>query len=370
MTRLEIVTDRAAMTITVGGNVFNRPILRRFGEMAFSIKAMCAGEPRGGEIGIKELHAYYCERLGPKFNRRFQAAQYHLWIDGKLMPETANLLRRSGKNWRQYSDELVARAHACLPEVQQAERDGLFHLIPAILAFKAPPHAIRQLVGKGAWKRIASNSKSRNRRILQVMDRYLPPNHDWGAAFVALLDFPSGVLPGVWMINQTQERLAAKLCPRKTPLSFTETLHIVRDTERMIGEINPSWSYARLNMEHERGVRGLTRKRFSKASFAAPWAFAKGVYSAELLTTQAEIAIEGDLQHHCVASYAGQAAAGHYAVVRITGKERATAGFRSSRDGWLLDQVYAACNAQVSAECRSFAMIAGTQLAEHRKVAA
>jgi hypothetical protein len=70
-----------------------------------------------------------------------------------------------------------------------------------------------------------------------------------------------------------------------------------------------------------------------------------------LLVSQADIATEGATQHHCVASYARWAAMGKYAVFRIDGKERATAGVV----GHVVDQVYGACNAQVSDECRAFA---------------
>lgn len=354
---LAIVADPRAMTITVGEKVFDRPHLIHRPEVDFSIKAEVC--PDTNEYAVEKLHKFYCSRLGPKFNRRFQAANYWLWLGGRMDRGTENSLRHPGRNWRYYNDDLVLSASKALPYVNEAERDGLHHLVPAIVIFQASPSSIRKEVGGASWRRIAHNSKTRNQRIMQVcgirgLSREL---------FVRLLDFPSGVLGGV-ETGDADEVIAARLTPRKNAIAFRQTTSIVRDTRRMRGEVNPNWSLARMRREHEEASREVRKGKFSAKTFAEPWSFSEGGFTAELLTSALDVAVEGDTQHHCVASYAGMCASQSYAVLRIDGKERATAGLHKMGKAWRVDQVYGACNMIVSEECNSFAIKAAVALAK------
>jgi len=349
--RYEIIRDDRAMTITVGPKVFDKPEVSRRAEWAFNFKAGICGEPEVSRDDHKAWHKFYAEMLGPKFNLRFFAANYWLWIGERMTQRTANMLKYDGKNWRIYSTDLVLRAHAQLPYVQEAERDGLYNLIPLILTHGASPQAIRAKIGRGAWRRVANNSVSRNRLIMHATLRCKQESQ--AEAFAKLLEMPSGVMRGIQYEIGDDEVIAARITPRKRAREFQATVHLVGDTRHMLlpDEFNPQWGYARMRQEHEAATKAIMQRRYSTKVFAPEWSFQEGDYSATLLNSQADIATEGAVQHHCVASYARSAAMREYAVFRIEGEERATAGVRAG----LVDQVYGACNARVSDACMAFA---------------
>ena len=184
-----------------------------------------------------------------------------------------------------------------------------------------------------------------------------------------MLDVPSTLLRCMLVVD-AHELMAARIAPRKTPDAFTLAHQIALDAERMLGRVNPEWSYTRLRREHDEAARDQQRGRYSDRVFSAPWEFVAGKLEARLLVSPLEIATEGATQHHCVTSYARDAAAGRYAVVRIDGAERATAGYRLTNDGWRLDQVYAACNGRVSDACRAFAVGLNIPNPTHQREAA
>jgi hypothetical protein len=349
--KIEMVTDPVAMTITVGSSVFDKPDVIRRPEVDFHFKNEICPTPIGIGPGPKSLHKFFAEMLGPRFNFRFFAANYWLWVGNRMTTRTGNMLRFEGRHWQKYDSSLVALANASLPYINEAERDNLYHLIPAILLFGLSPQEIRGKIGRGAWRRVATNSLSRNLLIMRAARRYRSEGTQ--EAFIRLLDIPSGVLPAITRGVDEDEAIAARITPRKRVVQFDHTLMLVRDTRRMMmpDEFNPQWGLARMQREHELATKAIMQRRYSTKAFAPAWQLAEDGFSAELLTSQADIATEGATQHHCVASYARTAAVGKYAVFRIDGKERATAGVV----GHVVDQVYGACNAQVSDECRAFA---------------
>lgn len=361
----EIVTHWNAMTITVGDMAFTTPRLWRYAEKDCSIRLEIIGEAPWQD-GPKAAYQYYAARLGKGFNRRFQAANYWLWIGHRFEPRTANLLRHEGKHWRQYSDIIVKQAHDAFEHVKQAECDGLFNLIPLVICFGASPHEIKCMVGQGAWRRAAANTVSRNMRILHAMNRARRCDSDPVESFQRLLDFPTGIMRGTFAVDD-DEVIAARLTHKKTARDFTATKHLVTDTKRMLGsDFNASWSLTRLIAEHNRAVRQVNKRHCSDKRFADAWTYEADGFRASLLTSKLDIATEGDVQHHCVASYAAEAASGSYAVFAIEGKERATAGVRNGR----LDQVYAACNEPASDDCKAFAfLVAGEYARSLRKAA-
>ncbi len=349
--RYEMTTDPQAMTISVGSRIFSKPDLSRRWEVDFHFKGEICEVPMGTGHDPKSLHKFFAEMLGPKFCFRFFAANYWLWVGNRMTTRTGNMLRYDGKHWQHYDSSLVALANATLPYVNEAERDGLYHLIPAILAHGASPQDIRAKIGRGAWRRVANNSVSRNILIMRAALRFKEETRT--AGFLRLLDLPSGVIPAIRGEVGDDEAIAAKITPRKRWREFQQTLDLVSDTRRMMlpDEFNPQWGYARMRREHEAATKAIMQRRYSDKAFAPDWSFEEAGFSASLLTSQASIATEGAVQRHCVASYARSSAMLEYAVFRIEGKERATAGIRDGR----VEQVYGSCNAPVSDECRAFA---------------
>lgn len=354
--RYEMHADAQVMTITVGSHVFTEPQVTRRAEWDFEFKEAIAGSVSddcysGGVRDLKKVHKFYAEMLGPRFNYRFFAANYWLWIGNRMTLRTSNMLRFEGKHWRIYNPKLVTLANKVLPYLNEAERDGLFNLIPVIITHGSSPQEIRAKIGRGAWRRVANNAVSRNLLIMNAVLRFSEAARDY--AFVRLLEMPSGVIRGIEREIGDTETIAARITPRKRFEEFRQTLHLVRDTQRMLlpAEFNTQWGYVRMQHEHEVATRALMQNRYSNKAFAEPWSYRDVDFSAVLLISQADIATEGATQHHCVVSYARSAAMLEYAVFRIEGKERATVGIK---DG-VVDQVYGSCNAQVSNECTSFA---------------
>lgn len=363
--RYEMAVDPSAMTITVGKSVFRQPELARRQEWDFTIKEQICGSP-DFPMDMKKWHKFYAEMLGCRFNFRFFAANYWLWLGDKVERRTANMFKYEGKYWRNYNTQLVQQAHSVLPYINEAERDGLHNLIPIIVARAAAPQIVRSDIGRGAWRRVANNSVSRNVLIMNAIFRCRAEFR--AAALVRLLDLPSGVIRWTGPSIDDDTMVAARITPRKRMEEFLSTLHLVADTRRMImpHEFNPLWSLARMRQEHEEATRAVMQRRFSDKRFAPDWSIEDGGYVATLLNSQAQIATEGSIQHHCVASYARTAASGKYAVFKIEGKERATAGVVGNS----VDQVYGACNARVSDECRAFAIKVATKYATAARQAA
>ncbi len=366
MSVYEIIEDTERMTITVGPMVWTEPVFARVPEWETHYKEMVVDRPAG--LSVKDVNKFYCEQVGPKFNRRFYAANYWLWLGHRFEKMTANMLRRSGSSgWRHYSPELVRRANAAYNYVKEAEGDALFHIIPAIVCFGKSPSDIKRQIGKGAWKRIANTSRSRNMRIMQAVERVQQGSGDWGDSYVRLLDYPSGVLNAVmWLDNVTD--IAARVANPKTFQGFETAFHIIRDAERMGVGVNPSWSLARIRREHDEAALAKRRGYYSEKAFRSGWSFEADGFTARLLVSPLEIATEGVVQHHCAGSYAYMAKEGSYAVLKVEGRERATIGLRPTVQGWAMEQVFGACNEPVSPKCREFAFDVAAALTRHDRI--
>lgn len=360
----EIVSDKENMRILVGDFVQDEPYLFHLPEMNRAMKERICPDIESYGLPLKDVYKAYAARLGAKFNRRFYAANYWLWIGDDFTPRTQNMLRFDGMHWRRYNSYLVKQAQAAKPYVQEAERDGLYHLIPAIVIFGKSPQQIKKLIGKGDWKRIAANSETRNKRLMQTIGRNTLVWPEAESTFVSLLDFRSGVLRGVSFADE-MEKVAARVTPRQTTEAFQETFHYVRDAWRMMGaKFNPEWSLARIHEEHDLEVRRRAAEKHSPLPFADPWVFEKDGYTVSLLTSRLDVASEGGEMRHCVGSYAEICANGHYAALKVDGKERATIGLRYNFPTWALDQIYGRMNSRVSDECREVAYEVARELSK------
>ena len=373
--KFEITQSIKDKTVTVGEKVFTEPNLMRRKEWDFFIKSRLipshALRPSAlpvDDFGLIDDGANQaarnkvsCEYLGPKFNRRFQAANYHVWIKPYMQQSTADLLRLSGKNWWQYDDNLVLKAHNVLEHVNSAERDGLTNIIPAIITLQDSPKNIRARVGRGAWRKIANMSKTKSAKIMRLFSGR--DFDDIDSLYVAMLDLPSGVLPFVEPTSAI-DRLSAQLCNRKNLRSFIDTNRLLHDAKHMLGDnFNPAWSLSRIKKEHDYEAKRLARLRYSDRPFADEYTFSHDGLIASLLFTPALVAEEGFLQRHCIASYAKRCRKGRYAAFRVEGRERATVGI-GFEGGALprLDQVYAACNQPVTRETKVFANLLVSRL--------
>jgi hypothetical protein len=132
--------------------------------------------------------------------------------------------------------------------------------------------------------------------------------------------------------------------------------------------VNPRWSYKRWEEEHSRLTKDLLTKQYSDKPFTDVAVYEEDGYTFTLLNSQMDIATEGKTMHHCVASYAGQASRGKYAVFRVEGKgERATLGLNYGNllptrpREFYFDQCYGKMNSLVSEKLRTAALTITTR---------
>jgi hypothetical protein len=277
---------------------------------------------------------------------------YNTFIKNNFQYSTYFALRDTGSNWKRFCPGKVNVAVKLKGIIQQLEKDGAHHLIPAVIFFEKDPSDIRKTVGRSAWRKIANNSKTRNKLIFR---------NPWVDFDPRILDFRSGIIEAVPLgfgLNQ-EVFTAAKISPAIA--DFHPTLTLVRDTinmaERLGQKANPNWSYNRFIKEHERLSKEYLSHKYSPESFADHHIYTVDGYTFSRLTSPLEIAQEGKVMHHCVAFYADSALKGNYEVYTVEGKgERATLGLDVNNEGKIfIDQLYGTCNRAVSSEMHSAA---------------
>lgn len=302
----------------------------------------------------KKLH----ENFGSKITLRLNAALYNTFIKANFPRETYFAMSRNGRHWDTFSPNMVEKALRNKHMIDQAVKDKTINLIPLMLEFQEDPQQLRKRFGKGLWKQLSHTSKTRMKHLAPLL-RYS----------TEVTSLRTGILPLVSSYHLTDLEMedylltAAKVAPRIK--DFAQTFDIVRDTMRMAEragtEVNLNWSWRRWQEVHDRMSWEVARDRYPSKKFAEDCVFTQNGYSFTLLTSQADIAMEGTTMRHCVASYAHTASQGKYAVFKIEGKERATLGltievaqiipsrvFHAS-----LQQCYGYCNQTISDELRA-----------------
>ncbi len=302
----------------------------------------------------KKLH----ENFGSKITLRLSAALYNTFIKANFPRETYFAMSRNGRLWNTFAPHMVDKATRNKHLVDQAVKDRTINLIPLMLEFEEDPQQLRKRFGKGLWKQLSHTSKTRMKYLAPLM-RDMPE----------AISLRTGLLPAISSYIITPGGMedavvtSAKIAPRIK--DFVQTLDVVRDTMRMANrygtEVNLNWSWRRWQEVHDRMSWEVARDRYPSKKFAEDCVFTQSGYSFTLLTSQADIAMEGTTMRHCVASYAHMASQGKYAVFKIEGKERATLGltievaqiipsrvFHAS-----LQQCYGYCNQPISSELRA-----------------
>lgn len=313
-----------------------------------------AADPNwGGKM--RDWHRTYAQYLGSRFNHRLYGAAFDAWC-GWASKQVRPFFSFDGYQWRALNEATVRAAIEVRDHIEQAERDGLLHLVPAIISFKDSPQGIKARIGRAAWKRIAANSKTRNHKIAQMAVRFSVPTADAWEAGLQMRSF------GLHRAGLHGERdnpeafvHADRICPRADVRQLDEIVHLVCDTRRM-GEYNPAWSLSRLHREHDGQAERIAAQDYPTRPFCAPQVVTVDGFTFTRLISQAEVAAEGITMRHCVASYAGSCQIREYAVFRVEGPERATLGVSLYGNQRGFDQLYGVCNARVSDVCRSAAM--------------
>lgn len=238
--------------------------------------------------------------------------------------------------------------------LDQVRNDGLEHLLPIVLLEGASPAELRKKYGKGAWKKICANSKSRNRLIYQRCSNYRVDDavHIWNKIPTTVLRvnhfIPSSGL--FWAIENRQT-------PLKDRWSIRRLSHIYADTQSMadrLGEpFNPKWGLRRMQEQHNLYTDQISARCYSDDPFGYEQNIVENRdFKATLLLSPKEVAEEGMRMRHCVSMYIPRCSKGNYQVYSITkdGQPYSTLGLVKNDDCWQIDQHYKACNERVDNE--------------------
>lgn len=116
--------------------------------------------------GHRDVHKFIAPLLGNKFYAQLRAVSRKIWITP--IEATLNKYCLHWGNTGPYFDEgQIRRAWQCLHLIEQAEQDGIHHVIPFLIYFMESPAGLKSKLGKGTWKKLAHSSLSANLCLVQ-----------------------------------------------------------------------------------------------------------------------------------------------------------------------------------------------------------
>jgi hypothetical protein len=249
--------------------------------------------------------------------------------------------------------------------------DGNDHLAGFSFMF-GEAHEAKKTLGKGLWKKLNKNSKSRNDLICKATGYHKIDGFDI-VGFIGMLNRTPSTILGQSdsmntmlnffniekhigmsdVINKTIKHIGGPMYKMNSDHLLGVT-NLVRDTHRMHDAFNAKWSVRRIIREHDVAVKAQFAREHSPKEFG----WVKGlthVYEekgikAELCCSAYEIATLGKDQGHCVGSYAKFSMDARYVVFKITDAEGivSTLGLRHPKETDLMDQHYLKYNRPVT----------------------
>lgn len=265
--------------------------------------------------------------------------------------------------------------------IEEYQKDGNNHLAAYALVIGNSAEA-KKCLGKGLWKAVCNNSMTRNDTIVNIIinvqyNKYPVMTNEELRLLVGIINkVPSTLFKVIgfdmWenllniCVNTGINSIPLRVIKEKNSLlkninkhNINVLSHIIKDTSKMCNYVgykfNSSWSTKRIMKEHDIVTKMVEAKNNSPELLNSLANFPKTVTfigaTAYLLKSRYEIVKHGKEQHHCVASYANQIAAGSYVVYKIekTGTPTATFGIDLVRSSIGI-QLYGPCNSCVDDE--------------------
>jgi len=261
---------------------------------------------------------------------------------------------------------LLNHIHNVKDDLIQMEKDGLDHLIPFRIYLDMTPAQMKRDAGKGVWKALCKNSRTRNKYIAHALRR--PSGMTLPDAVAYINSLPSTVLKRGGMYGSSPDTLA--LChiykAKEVAHPNRDVMHdarIIRDTIRMAGMLdrktNNKWSRRKWHEKHAEWTKEINAQKYSpkpiKWLTELPESLKRIEYeglTASLLMSPLDIRTEGDTMRHCVGSYAGAVQDAKYVVYHIEGGNDSpptTVGITHKwygRSSWQIQQHYGKCNSR------------------------
>lgn len=299
-----------------------------------------------------------------KFKTVVNAKMLEVWYDP--IKEHAN--RFAFNNQKKLNPYTLAIIWECLPEIEQAKKDGIYNIVPWIIQKGKNPQELKEEFGKSVWKKLAHQSMTRNKLLAAGSKRF----HYREENIQSALNLPSYILKrgaiSRFQWNWTTEYLLKhgllngkhfKRSPENTRNQH-RLVNTIQDTKRMAETLgrgfDVSWNPEKMKEKHEEYTHLIQLKKYSPEPYAHLKDFCvKSVehngYVATILDSAALVHEEGKVMHHCVGGYAEYVAQGKYIVYSVTkeGKRSSTIAFNCWDDSgvWKFNQHYGYCNAHI-----------------------
>lgn len=253
------------------------------------------------------------------------------------------------------------------------KKDGLDNLIPFAFRFKKTPKELKELFGKGLWKRLCANSMTRNKYIANYC-KYMSDS-TLKNMVRTLSYFPSAILKRGYKYLHFEGEVALLLRDGYTA-SFIASpegirmIHMLNDTGRMAArrgvEFNPEWSVKRIlalheeltalqNAEAQERLYNRHKNTVAETNALEEAQTKASIYQSEgvtcvLLDTPTKLLKEAKDMKHCLAAYASRVLSGKYLAYSVTAVDgtRSTLGlrvdFKNDKVQVVFNQHYGYCN--------------------------
>jgi hypothetical protein len=273
--------------------------------------------------------------------------------------------------------------------IEEAMKDGLPNVALLCMVFGKPRAEVKQLFGKGCWKKLVKTPFSKLKTISETARYFIKQNSEEKSieCFRVLPDCATTILPyqiermryGLDAIKYISNNYKGKY---KNRSEIRRASVFVEDTIRLCNrfqvEFNLQWSVRRTIEVHddlagrEREWYADRNKDFNKTAKFDYFNVLTSEFvddkvptiKARILANGEEVIQEGIRQKHCVASYTGTCYNNKYIVVSIDdGVIRSTVGIVTSSYyntnakelNFSIQQHYASCNKEAPEEHKEFA---------------
>ncbi len=216
--------------------------------------------------------------------------------------------------------------------IDQYFMDNNEHLAAFALIF-GDTKAAKKTCGKGLWKSLSNNAKTRNDRIVQEL--LLGTDVNAKSHVLGLQSLPSSLLhiPSILRLSAHLDNSVAKLIEYLgKPLYKIEAEDVngvyalLFDCKRMLGNsYNPKWGIKRVKEEHDKEFKRIQAQKYTAEEFpycdtlppTIPGVVEGRAFTATLVRSPLALNTLGTDECHCIGSYHGQCWQGDYIVYTI-----------------------------------------------------
>lgn len=237
-------------------------------------------------------------------------------------------------------------------------------VLPLVLAHFTSS-ILEVFLNKFSWLRFIHENQVFNNVPFNTIVKYKLYNYNDLLKYIYKSNLPTAKLMLKSNISSYRFKEISKHCINLNENSNTELFNTINldsfnDTIRMANilnkKVNCQWSIKRLTQEHDNWAKEITnivmeesnRPLNIKAEYLE---FAKQNPDLKIITTTKELALEGLIQSHCVATYSSSIDNGNCAIFHINGY---TADIRLHNKVLLLNQFKGYKNCQAPEELNSF----------------